>query len=152
MRPGSGTSLNSERAVIDLPLPDSPTMPRLSPGYSSKLTPSTALTMPPSVANCVFRSRTWRIGFAKLFSNAASARRLDDLSLAQRQRLAANEPCHVHPASGDDRDDDVVEAWPGQQQQDHGHEQVGNPVEDVDDERHDGIDHALVVAGDQADR
>ncbi len=46
--PGSGTRLRIESAVIDLPLPDSPTMPSVSPASISKLTPSTARTVPDS--------------------------------------------------------------------------------------------------------
>jgi hypothetical protein len=47
-----------ERDVIDLPLPDSPTMPTVSPRWTSKLTPSTALTTPEDVKNRVFRFST----------------------------------------------------------------------------------------------
>lgn len=36
-----------KRATVDLPHPDSPTIPSVSPLYNSKLTPSTAFT------NCV---------------------------------------------------------------------------------------------------
>ncbi len=46
------------RQVTLLPQPDSPTMPRVCPFSTEKLTPSTALTMPSSVRKCVFRSRT----------------------------------------------------------------------------------------------
>ncbi len=46
---GLGIMLMIERLVTDLPEPDSPTMPRVSPLRSSKLTPSTALTIPSSV-------------------------------------------------------------------------------------------------------
>jgi hypothetical protein len=35
-----------DKAVMLLPEPDSPTMPRVSPGIREKLTPSTALTTP----------------------------------------------------------------------------------------------------------
>jgi len=44
--PGSGTNLKIERHVIDLPEPDSPTMPRVSPRRTEKVAPSTALTTP----------------------------------------------------------------------------------------------------------
>ena len=49
MRPGGfGTSRMMESDVTDLPQPDSPTMPSVSPGASTKLTPSTAAnTLPP---------------------------------------------------------------------------------------------------------
>jgi len=33
-----------QRAIVDLPQPDSPTTPSVSPAISVKLTPSTALT------------------------------------------------------------------------------------------------------------
>ena len=45
-------------AVTLLPEPDSPTMPRISPGRRSNETPSTACTMPSSVANSTRRSST----------------------------------------------------------------------------------------------
>ena len=46
------------RQVTLLPQPDSPTIPRVWPFSTEKLTPSTALTMPSSVRKCVLRSRT----------------------------------------------------------------------------------------------
>src|SRR5215212_7668557 len=48
------------RHVTLLPEPDSPTMPSVLPFSTSKLTPSTALTMPSSVRKCVRRSFTSR--------------------------------------------------------------------------------------------
>src|SRR3954470_16769926 len=47
-------------AVTLLPEPDSPTIPSTSPRSSVKLTPSTACTVPSSVANRTFRSLTSR--------------------------------------------------------------------------------------------
>src|SRR5215510_12723967 len=47
-----------ERFVTDLPDPDSPTMPSVSPRSRSKLTPLTALTTPSSPKKCVSRSCT----------------------------------------------------------------------------------------------
>ena len=44
--------------VTDLPDPDSPTMDSTSPRRMSKLSPLTAFTRPPSVANVVRRLRT----------------------------------------------------------------------------------------------
>jgi hypothetical protein len=38
------TSRSTERAVVDLPQPDSPTIPSVSPCRTSKLTPHTAWT------------------------------------------------------------------------------------------------------------
>ena len=59
MRPGgTGTRRMSARLVTLLPEPDSPTMPRVSPLRSSKLTPSTAFRRPSSSLKYVFRSLT----------------------------------------------------------------------------------------------
>jgi hypothetical protein len=49
-----------ESAVTLLPHPDSPTMPSVRPASIEKLTPSTARTIPSSVAKCVERFRTSR--------------------------------------------------------------------------------------------
>src|SRR2546421_482313 len=49
-----------ERFVTDFPEPDSPTMPKVSPRFRSKLMPSTALTVPSSVSKYVRRSLTER--------------------------------------------------------------------------------------------
>src|SRR5579859_500887 len=88
--PGSGTRRRIDRAVIDLPLPDSPTMPRVSPGYRSKVTPSTARTMPSWVSNWVRRSRTCRIGAATLAARARVQRVAEpvtqEVERHQRQR------------------------------------------------------------------
>ena len=46
MRPFSGSSLRIARAAVVLPQPDSPARPRLWPGSTTKLTPSTACTHP----------------------------------------------------------------------------------------------------------
>ena len=47
MRPGGmGMRRISDSMVTDLPEPDSPTMPSVSPRRRSKLMPSTALTVP----------------------------------------------------------------------------------------------------------
>jgi len=62
MRPVSGgIRRRMESAVTDLPQPDSPTMPRVSPRATSNDTPSTARTTPSRVLNCVWRSRTSRM-------------------------------------------------------------------------------------------
>src|SRR5262249_45754692 len=62
IRPGRSTILKIDRAVTLLPQPLSPTMPSVAPGYKSRLTPSTALTVPSSWAKQVFRLRTDRSG------------------------------------------------------------------------------------------
>ena len=63
------TSCSSERPVVVLPQPDSPTSDSVSPGYRSKLTFSTACTrfctrprMPPVMSKVVVRSRTFSTG------------------------------------------------------------------------------------------
>ena len=48
--------------VTDFPEPDSPTMPRVRPGYRSKLTPRTAATEPASDGNDTFKSDTSNTG------------------------------------------------------------------------------------------
>ena len=54
MRPGGvGMSRMIERFVTDLPEPDSPTMPSVSPRLTSNDTPSTAFTTRPSSAKYV---------------------------------------------------------------------------------------------------
>ena len=56
MRPGGlGTSRMIDSDVTDLPQPDSPTMPSVSPGASEKLTPSTAANTLPPERNSVRR-------------------------------------------------------------------------------------------------
>ena len=52
------SSPSSVIAVTDLPEPDSPTIATTSPGSTVNVTPSTARTIPSSVANETFRSST----------------------------------------------------------------------------------------------
>src|SRR5947207_5344551 len=56
---------NTVRPTVDLPQPDSPTRPSVSPASIVKLTPSTANTVPPArcssplrIGKCFLRSRT----------------------------------------------------------------------------------------------
>src|SRR5580698_4688958 len=58
MAAGETSSWAIANSSVDLPQPDSPTMPMNSPGSRSKLTPSTARTVPRSVAYSTTRSRT----------------------------------------------------------------------------------------------
>ena len=59
------------RPVVDLPQPDSPTSARVSPGATSKLTPSTARTVPTALwktmprftGKCLVRPATESSGF-----------------------------------------------------------------------------------------
>src|SRR4029077_19041483 len=57
-RPGGSTRPRMEKPVTVLPQPDSPTRPSTSPGFTEKLTPSTALATPARVKKWVFRSST----------------------------------------------------------------------------------------------
>ncbi|KAG1433788.1 hypothetical protein G6F57_021920 [Rhizopus arrhizus] len=63
----------TSRAVVDLPQPDSPTTPRVSPFFTSKSTPSTARTaLPPRLRDsgsrfsgkCLTSPRTLSSGWA----------------------------------------------------------------------------------------
>ena len=51
-----------EKAVTDLPEPDSPTNPMISPRPTVKLTPATALATPALVKKWVSRFSTARVG------------------------------------------------------------------------------------------
>ena len=62
MRPGSSSRPISEKPVMLLPEPDSPTRPRISPAARCRSTPSTARTTPLRVKKCVFRPRTSSTG------------------------------------------------------------------------------------------
>ena len=53
----AGSRPRMDLAVTVFPLPDSPTTARTSPGATWRLTPSTALTDPRSLANETSRSR-----------------------------------------------------------------------------------------------
>src|SRR6266508_1403713 len=59
---GGGIRPMIERAVTDLPHPDSPTIPSVRPLSTEKEMPSTARTTPCRVKKCVLRSRTSRSG------------------------------------------------------------------------------------------
>ena len=75
-------SRRMQRPVVDLPEPDSPTRPSVSPGAMSKLTPSTACTTlasrasrPPPTAKFLARSLTRSSGsvIARRISSAGSS-------------------------------------------------------------------------------
>src|SRR5829696_199085 len=74
---GLGLSCMMERAVTLLPLPDSPTIPIVSPASSENETPSTALTTPSWVLKCVLRLFTSSIatGYSSLSKWPLAARR-----------------------------------------------------------------------------
>jgi hypothetical protein len=58
IRPGGPMRLTSAIAIVDLPAPLSPTMPRISPFPREKSTPLTVLPTPELVVNSTLRSRT----------------------------------------------------------------------------------------------
>src|SRR5262249_49533293 len=64
--PGGVSSCETPNSSVDLPQPDSPTMPRNSPAPTVKLTPSTARTAPASVRYSTARSVTSSRGSATL--------------------------------------------------------------------------------------
>src|SRR5262245_43864343 len=65
IRPGRSTMPRMERAVTLLPQPLSPTAPSVAPGARSKLTPSTAFTVPSSWWKYVLSPRTDKRGSAR---------------------------------------------------------------------------------------
>jgi len=79
------------------------------------------------------------------------AGRLYKLTLAESQRLSADQPSHPQPGRDRDREDDVLNAAPDQHHQDQGDEQVGHAVGDVDQRRYDHVDLASVEARQQAE-
>src|SRR5918992_1831350 len=93
-----------ERTVTDLPQPDSPTMPSISPTSTSKETPSTARTSPARVLKYVWRSRT--------SSSSISAPPLEILSRARVERVPKavrdEERAEDQPADHQARNDDHV--------------------------------------------
>ena len=60
--PFAGRSWTSESAVVVLPQPDSPAMPRASPSSRRNETPSTAFTEPPGILKRTARFSTSRSG------------------------------------------------------------------------------------------
>ncbi|CUI54127.1 Uncharacterised protein [Achromobacter aegrifaciens] len=61
-RPGGSSRPITAMPVSDLPAPDSPTMPRISPGWMSKLMSRVATRTPWRVGNSTDRPRTDRVG------------------------------------------------------------------------------------------
>src|SRR6476659_8970523 len=104
MRPGGCTSRMIEKAVSDLPLPDSPTSPRVSPGRTAKLTSLTAGTNRPLTVKPVVRCST------------ASSAAVSDIDLG------------VLPEHGAERVGDLADRRAGLDRTDDGrHEVVGTP-------------------------
>ena len=89
MRPGGWTRRMIENAVTDLPLPDSPTSPSVSPERISKLTSSTAGTEPDGVSKTVVRPSTLSRGAAVTAWPSPDTRRTP---LASRPRSRPRSP------------------------------------------------------------
>src|SRR5205085_4308422 len=133
-------------AVTDLPQPDSPTMPSVSPEFSSNETPSTALTVPSLVENTVCRSwtssRGWVTGVLRLQSRVEGVtdgvaehvrgehghedrdpRQRDQEQGAEEVALGVGE--HVAPAWRRRLDAEAEEVESGLDQDDLAHAQAG---------------------------
>src|SRR5437763_7788166 len=87
---GLGMRRMIERFVTDFPEPDSPTMPKVSPRFRSKLMPSTALTVPSSVSKYVRRSLTERRFPLELLIIAVALRGLLSVSFSARSQIQAS--------------------------------------------------------------
>ena len=97
--PVGSSSRVMQRAIVDLPQPDSPTTPSVSPARTVKLTPSTALTDATSF---------WRISprvTGKYFSRFSTTSRssLMPLRSDRRHRLSVAPPPSLMPRLGDMR-------------------------------------------------
>src|SRR6202795_130113 len=78
--------------VTDLPEPDSPTTPSVSPLATDMLTCCTALTMPRRVANSTVRSLTSSSGWAVMFSRPTL--RIDDVAQPVAEQVEAEHRDH----------------------------------------------------------
>ena len=138
----SGSSPIRPRPSVDLPHPDSPTSPSVSPCSRSKLTPSTARMAPRVVPYQTRRSRTSITGCVAMSTVLVHQRHgvgsslrswdrrpgLGRLLVASRLRPARRSTARRHhhgqqPASAQDRVDGLVEAFaderhPGDEQHD----------------------------------
>src|ERR1700716_400545 len=75
--------------VTDLPEPDSPTMPSVSPLATEILTCCTALMMPRRVANSTVRSLTSSSGCAVIVLSSSSPLRSDDVAQTVAEQVEA---------------------------------------------------------------
>jgi hypothetical protein len=80
----AGIRFSTARAKVDLPQPDSPTTPSVSPAWMSKEMPSTAFRVraadqgqapPLLILKCTFRSRTDKMGWAASRMNSSFRRK-----------------------------------------------------------------------------
>src|SRR6266516_4611069 len=114
MPAGGASSWAMAYSKVDLPQPDSPTIPMNSPAASSKLTSSTARTRPRSIAYSTVRPRTSSMGPAcchaapracSACALATDLRGLEEIPVAQGQRLRAQLPRAVGPFGQREHDD-----------------------------------------------
>src|SRR5262245_37274370 len=96
---GFGSRPMIDSAVTDLPQPDSPTMPSVSPLSTEKLTPSTARTAPSRVMKYVRRSSTSSRGMP--FLGLAGAR-VEGVAHAVRDEVRAEDDRRDQDAGDDD--------------------------------------------------
>ena len=93
MCPPPGSSRMIDSAVIVLPLPDSPTMPRHSPGSTARDTPSTACTTDAAQLDLrlqVFNGQQCRHRRCSLTSNAS--RNASPMKLTAMTMITINAP------------------------------------------------------------
>ena len=63
-------SFKMQRPVVDLPQPDSPTMPRVLPSSKEKLTPSTAWSWPAAVLKYLVKFSITNKGALLIFGSS----------------------------------------------------------------------------------
>src|SRR5262245_38745371 len=97
MRPARSRIRMTAYEVTDLPEPDSPTMPTVSPLASEILSRSTARTVPRRVENSTVRSRTSRRGMA-VIAASSPALRVDDVAQPIAQKIEAEYRHHQRGA------------------------------------------------------
>src|SRR5262249_10740969 len=85
--------------VTDLPEPDSPTMPTVSPFAMVTLTCCTALTMPRRVGNSTVRALTSRSGTDSVMTRSRAALPIDDVTQAVAQEGKAEHGDHQRGAA-----------------------------------------------------
>ena len=101
-RPGGSISRRIDRPVTDLPEPDSPTRPSTSPAWTTRSTPSTALTMPALVVKWVFSPSTRRTGrFMPVATRCWLASRQRPEGVAHARRNPFRTPLPDPPLEGE---------------------------------------------------
>src|SRR5213593_3000054 len=99
-----------QRPVVVFPQPLSPTSPSTSPAWTSKLTPSTALTCPTVresspflIGKCFFRPSTRSSGSATSASARVHRQRLSGIDRAGGDLVGAPAARQMAPVEGQDR-------------------------------------------------